>query len=194
MKLAKLTILLALAVGAASISTGCKTKHPPVTKVGPGGTGTDASPGTGGKLGTGSTEGLSSTTGIPANAPGAHAGWIPNAEALAGDTVHFDYDSAVVKPGEQSKLAAVAEYLKSNSANAVNIEGHCDERGTEEYNRALGDRRAQALREELAKSGIDASRVDTVSFGKDRPADSAHDEGAWKQNRRGVFIVLSPPK
>jgi peptidoglycan-associated lipoprotein len=108
--------------------------------------------------------------------------------------VYFDYDSSVIKPSEKSKVAAVADYLKSNSANAVKIEGHCDERGTEEYNRSLGERRALALREELVGLGTDAARVDTISYGKDRPASPGHDEAAWKMNRRGGFIVLTPPK
>src|SRR5262249_19328595 len=102
--------------------------------------------------------------------------------------------SSVVRPGEKSKISAVADYLKSNQMTAVEIEGNCDERGTEEYNRSLGERRALALREQLIGLGIDASRVDTVSYGKDRPADPGHDEAAWKQNRRGEFVLETPPK
>ena len=139
-------------------------------------------------------DGVSGTplSGIP-QGPG-HPGWPEDAETLKADTVYFDYDSSVIKPSEKTKVGAVADYLKSNSANAVKIEGHCDERGTEEYNRSLGERRALALREELVGLGTDATRVDTISYGKDRPASPGHDEAAWKQNRRGVFIVLTPPK
>jgi peptidoglycan-associated lipoprotein len=198
MKPTRFTLLFVSGLIALLAATGCKTKTPPLTDVNKGhgvtGSGDNPDPGAGNKLaGTGSGAGVSSG-GIPANPAGAHAGWIPHPDILQADTVRFDFDSAVINPGEQSKVAAVADYLKSNASDAVNIEGHCDERGTEEYNRALGDRRAQALREELAKLGIDATRVDTVSFGKDRPADPGHDETAWKQNRRGVFIVLTPPK
>ena len=120
--------------------------------------------------------------------------WIPNPEILQADTVHFDFDSSVVKASEKPHVAAVADYLKANNANAVKIDGHCDERGTEEYNRALGERRALALRETLVALGIDAGRVDTATFGKDRPIDPGHDESAWKKNRRGEFVVLTPPK
>jgi len=112
---------------------------------------------------------------------------------LKADTVHFDYDSSVVKAGEKPKVEAVADYLKGNRSSAVKIEGHCDERGTEEYNRALGERRALALREELARLGIDPGRVDTISYGKDRPVDTGRDESAHRKNRRGEFVVLTPP-
>jgi len=123
-----------------------------------------------------------------------HPGWPEDASALQADTVHFDFDSSVVKASERPKLSAVADFLKANSADAVKIEGHCDERGTEEYNRALGERRALALREALVGMGVDATRVDTLSYGKDRPEDPGHDAAAWQKNRRGVFIVLTPPK
>ena len=75
----------------------------------------------------------------------------------------------------------------------MRVEGNCDERGTEEYNRALGERRALAVREELIRLGIGPTEVDTISYGKDRPVAQGHDESAWKLNRRDDFIVLSPP-
>jgi len=131
--------------------------------------------------------------GIPFTGPG-HDGWIANPDILQANTVHFDFDSSVVKSSEKANVAAVAEYLKANTTNAVKVEGHCDERGTEEYNRSLGERRALALRENLVTLGIDPSRVDTATFGKDRPIDPGHDESAWKKNRRGQFVVLTPPK
>jgi peptidoglycan-associated lipoprotein len=131
--------------------------------------------------------------GIPFTGPG-HDGWIANPDILQANTVHFEFDSSVVKSSEKANVAAVADYLKGNSTNAVKIEGHCDERGTEEYNRSLGERRALALRESLVTLGIDPNRVDTATFGKDRPVDSGHDESAWKKNRRGQFVVLTPPK
>src|SRR5437899_12093675 len=95
---------------------------------------------------------------------------------------------------EKPKVAKVAEYLKTRASDAVRVDGHCDERGTEEYNRSLGERRALALREELVRLGIDPTRVDTISYGEDRPADPGHDESAWRKNRRGEFILLTPPK
>jgi peptidoglycan-associated lipoprotein len=104
--------------------------------------------------------------------------------------VLFDYDSARIRPSEISKLEAVAAYLRSNPGKLV-IEGHCDERGTAEYNRALGERRALAARDELVKLGIEASRMSTISYGKDRPVDMGHDEAAWAKNRRCEFVVVS---
>jgi peptidoglycan-associated lipoprotein len=125
--------------------------------------------------------------------PDIRKDWPRNAEILKADTVHFDFDSSVVKASEKSKVEAVAEYLKANPNNALEIDGHCDERGTEEYNRSLGERRALALREAVAQLGIDSSRIDTVSYGKDKPADPGHDETAWRQNRRGEFLVEIAP-
>ena len=131
-------------------------------------------------------------TGTP-QGPG-HPFWVEDAQALKTDTVYFDFDSSVLKASEKPKVAAVADYLKANAVVAVKVEGNCDERGTEEYNRSLGERRALAVREELIRLGIDPTRVDTISYGKDKPAVPGHDEAAWKENRRDDFIVLTPPK
>jgi peptidoglycan-associated lipoprotein len=111
---------------------------------------------------------------------------------LAAHTVHFAYDSSVVKSSEKGNVEAVATYMKANSGVFLLIEGHCDERGTEEYNRALGERRALALREALVADGVDAQKVTTRSFGKDKPVATGNDEAAWSQNRRGEFVVLHP--
>ena len=115
-----------------------------------------------------------------------------NRAALAAHTVHFDFDSAVVKSGEKANVEAAAAYLKANPNVGLLIEGNCDERGTEEYNRSLGERRALAIRELVVASGVEADRVVTVSFGEDKPEASGHDEAAWAINRRGVFVVLLP--
>jgi peptidoglycan-associated lipoprotein len=120
------------------------------------------------------------------------ANMIQDRAALAAHTVHFDFDSSVVKSSERSRVDAVAAALKSDQASKLLIEGHCDERGTEEYNRSLGERRALALRESLAIMGIDPMRVKTVSFGEDKPVDPGHDESSYRQNRRGEFILLHP--
>ena len=104
--------------------------------------------------------------------------------------VLFDYDSARIRPSEDSKLQTVAAYLKANPGKLV-IEGHCDERGTAEYNRALGERRAIAARDELEKLGVDTSRMSTISYGKDRPSDPGHDESAWAKNRRDEFVIVN---
>ncbi|MEJ0088241.1 MAG: OmpA family protein [Limisphaerales bacterium] len=113
-------------------------------------------------------------------------------EALAAYTVHFAFDSSAIKSSEESNLQAVAAALKSDANAKLLIEGNCDDRGTEEYNRSLGERRALAAREALAKDGIDPARVRTISYGKDRPADPAHDEAAWAKNRRDDFVLLHP--
>jgi peptidoglycan-associated lipoprotein len=109
--------------------------------------------------------------------------------AFANQTVHFAFDSAAVLTKEEDKLVIISEKLKSDASAKLLIEGHCDERGTEEYNRSLGERRALALREALARAGIDSNRIRTISYGKDKPADSGHDEAAWNKNRRGEFIL-----
>ena len=113
-------------------------------------------------------------------------------DALAQYTVHFAFDSSVVKDSEQSKLDIVADKLKANPNARLLIEGNCDERGTEEYNRSLGERRALALREELVKKGVPADNIHTISYGKDKPVDDGHDEAAWSKNRRGDFVLCLP--
>jgi len=117
---------------------------------------------------------------------------VPDRAALAAHTVYFDFDSSVLKGSEQAKLDAVASVLRTDTAAKLLIEGHCDERGTEEYNRALGERRALALREALVVAGLDAMRIRSLSFGEDKPADPGHDESAWRKNRRGEFVLMHP--
>lgn len=120
-------------------------------------------------------------------------GMLANREQFKANTVYFDYDKSVVKADGKANLQAVATYLKGHSDNKVAIEGHCDERGTEEYNRALGERRALSARDALIGLGIGADRVVTRSFGEDKPAELGHDEAAWSKNRRAEFILLTPP-
>ena len=197
MKLTRTANLLALTLVIAVAAVGCKKNPYGVTKLpgyGPGGVngpgqGEMANPNPGGTNGVDYTN-----SGIPSNNPIAHDGWLEDSAIFKANTIYFDFDSSVVKTSEKANATAVADYLKSHAAQAVRVEGNCDERGTEEYNRALGDRRAQAIRETLVSLGIDATRVDTISYGKDRPAEQGHDDSAWKKNRRGDFILLSPPK
>lgn len=113
-------------------------------------------------------------------------------EAFAANTIHFDYDKAIVKASEVGKLQAVIAALKASPQNKLLIEGHSDERGTEEYNRALGDRRALSIRQRLAKSGISPDRLRTISYGEDKPAELGHTEAAWAKNRRGELVLLKP--
>jgi peptidoglycan-associated lipoprotein len=108
------------------------------------------------------------------------------------DTVYFAFDRSNVKPSEMSKVQAVANYLKNQSEMKVLVEGHCDERGTPEYNRALGERRALSVRESLVHLGVSGDRIQTLSYGEDRPADPGHSESAWEKNRRGEFVLMKP--
>ena len=115
-----------------------------------------------------------------------------DASTLAAETVLFDYDRSTVKSSEVPKVQRVATYLKNQPSAMLRVEGNCDERGTEEYNRSLGERRALAVRELLLASGIGPDRVSTVTYGEDKPADPGHDEAAWTKNRRADFVVLNP--
>jgi peptidoglycan-associated lipoprotein len=124
---------------------------------------------------------------------GDHNGWIADTSSLADQTIHFDYDKSAIKSREEAKVDAVADYLKNHANVAVRVEGNCDERGTEEYNRSLGERRALAARERIVSAGVDASRVDIITYGKDKPVDQGHDEAAFSKNRRDEFVVLTPP-
>lgn len=117
-----------------------------------------------------------------------------NRTEFADQTVYFDFDKSNIKPSEISKLEIVAKRMKENfPGKKLLIEGHCDERGTEEYNRALGDRRALSVREKLVQLGLDAAIVHTITFGEEKPADPGHTPAAWDKNRRGELILLSPP-
>jgi peptidoglycan-associated lipoprotein len=115
-----------------------------------------------------------------------------NFEILKAETVYFDYDKASVKSSEVPKVQRVATYLKNQQNAYLRVEGNCDERGTEEYNRSLGERRALAVRELLAASGIAADRITTLTNGEDKPSDTGHDETAWSKNRRADFVVITP--
>ena len=103
--------------------------------------------------------------------------------------VYFGFDSSVVPQGEIEKIDAVAQHLESNADRVVVVEGNCDERGSNEYNMALGENRAGIIRNYLVQSGIDASRIQTRSYGEEKPAVDGHDEGAWALNRRGDFAI-----
>jgi peptidoglycan-associated lipoprotein len=106
------------------------------------------------------------------------------------DTVLFDYDSAQIVEAERAKAEAVASYLKGNPTTGVILEGHCDERGSNEYNMSLGERRSLALRAYLLNLGIDNARIQTRSYGEERPKDPGHNEDAWRVNRRVEFVFL----
>lgn len=110
--------------------------------------------------------------------------------AQAGDRVFFDFDSASLTAEARTTLNAIADYvISSDAVESVTIEGHCDERGTREYNLALGDRRAVSIKKYLVGLGVDASKIATISYGKDKPAYQGHTADVWAKNRRGVVVL-----
>lgn len=106
-----------------------------------------------------------------------------------GDRVFFDYDKSDLKPEARRQIERWASFLRTNANATITIEGHCDERGTREYNLALGERRANAAKNFLVSMGIEPRRVATISYGKERPAVNGSNEAAWSQNRRSVAVV-----
>ena len=106
-----------------------------------------------------------------------------------GDRVFFDFDKAVIMAAAEKTLKRQAAWLKQYGGVTVTVEGHCDERGTREYNLALGERRANAVKNYLVALGVDAGRIATISYGKERPEALGHNEAAWSQNRRSVTAV-----
>ncbi|MGA3267821.1 MAG: OmpA family protein [Verrucomicrobiota bacterium] len=196
MKTTKLIYPLVLALVAVLATTGCKHKPAKVTPLPgqPAFVGNENNPTT-----------LPSTPPINPN-EGANQGPLPQASletfegmvkdssALAAYTIHFAFDSSVIRSSEKPNLAQVASVLGSDPSTKLLIEGNCDERGTEEYNRSLGERRALAAREALTALGVDPSRIRTLSNGKDKPVNPGHDESAWSQNRNDQFILLRQPK
>lgn len=107
------------------------------------------------------------------------------------ETVYFAFNSASLTGEAKSKLKATAEFLSDNKEVQLQIEGHCDERGGVQYNLALGERRAKSVKRYLTSLGVSSRRLSTISFGKERPVSSGHDEDAWDQNRRGNFVVTA---
>ncbi len=139
----------------------------------------------------GSAGGGAAASTAPAAAP--RTGPVPGSQqdlvVNVGDRVFFDLDKSDLKPEARRTLERQAAWLKQYGNVAVTIEGHCDERGTREYNLALGDRRAKAASNYLVSLGIPANRIKTISYGKERPAVLGSNEAAWSQNRRGVTVV-----
>ncbi len=110
-------------------------------------------------------------------------------KTVANEDVFFDYDSAALTPAAQEVLKNKSAILGKYSGVSVTIEGHCDERGTNEYNLALGERRAESAKNFLVSLGVNASRLKTISYGEEKPADAGKDESAWAKNRRAHFAV-----
>jgi peptidoglycan-associated lipoprotein len=139
-----------------------------------------------------STPPAPSGPGGPIGGPGG-PGYAPGSQqdlaATAGDRVFFAYDQSTISPEGQQILERQAEWLKRYANVSVTIEGHCDERGTREYNLALGERRAQAVKNVLVALGIPAARIQTISYGKERPIIVGSDEAGYAQNRVGITTV-----
>ena len=137
-------------------------------------------------------------TGTPTpGGPGPDVGPIPGsqqhfAQAMQGrDTIYFDTDMFNIDPEDQTALRQQAQYMQQYPQIRATIEGHADERGTREYNLALGERRANAAKNFLVSLGIGAERLTTVSYGKERPVALGSNEQAWAQNRRAVTVILN---
>jgi len=142
-----------------------------------------SSPQTGGAAG---SEGAAG--GISAPRPGTQEDLVAN----VGDRVFFDFNKWNVRPDQRATLDKQAAWLKRFPQVTVTIEGHCDERGTREYNLALGAKRAAAAKNYLVAAGINPNRIDTISYGKERPEVVGSNEDAWRQNRRAVTVVKQP--
>jgi len=186
----KYFVIIGLAL--AFVATGCKPKPKNLTPLPPGQTGRPVDQGPSGLPGGGTIK--SDEVGsvpLPDDLNDLSR-FNQDRAALAAHTVHFAYDSSAIRSSEKAHVQAVAEFMKGASGVALLIEGHCDERGTEEYNRSLGERRALALREALMALGADSGRITTRSFGKDRKIDLGASEAAHARNRRGEFVILRP--
>jgi peptidoglycan-associated lipoprotein len=103
--------------------------------------------------------------------------------------IYFDFDRYEIRPGDRRILDANAQWLKEHGNQLVLIEGHCDERGTNEYNLGLGDRRARATMNYLVSQGVQAGRISVISYGEERPVCTEHNESCWQKNRRAAFLV-----
>jgi peptidoglycan-associated lipoprotein len=136
-----------------------------------------------GGAGAGGTSG--SGTGISAPQPGSAEDFVVN----VGDRVFFDFDKYTLKPDARSVLQRQATWLNKFPSVTISVEGHCDERGTREYNLALGERRANSAKNYLVALGVNPNRIRTISYGKERPAVTGANDAAWSQNRRAVTLV-----
>lgn len=114
-----------------------------------------------------------------------------NGKAGGLKTVYFGFDSSNLEGDTKEAVKANAEYLKANANVDVQVEGHCDERGGRQYNLALGERRAKAVRDYLVAMGVESKRISTISYGNERPKAEGNDESAWSQNRRANFVVTA---
>ena len=176
MKLVKLLVLPVLAT--TLVMTGCASRKP-AAEIQAGQNPSGAT--------TVNTQGLSEDAALSAqNLTGASAKGVTEANKafLAKRVVHFDYDSSELSNDDYQTLQAHAQFLMANANSKVALTGHTDERGTREYNMALGERRAKAVESFLITNGVNAGQLEAVSYGKEMPVNPGHDENAWKENRR----------
>ena len=171
--------LTAATLAAALAIAGCSKKAP--EEIPPPPLGSEGTVEAGTETGAGET---GAVTGVAL--PGSRADFVQSAGSAR---IFFETDSSTIDDQDRAVLDSQAAWLQSNSTVRVTVEGHADERGTREYNLALGDRRANAAKNYLAARGVDASRMTVISWGKERPEALGSDEGAWAQNRRAVTVV-----
>jgi peptidoglycan-associated lipoprotein len=175
--------LLLVALLAIGLGAGCGHKRKNVIQ-GPGG-----AQSTGGGSGRGDTGGMGGDINSVPPTGGAGIDFPSTEETGPLAPVYFEYDSATVTADAQQILQHHALWIKDHPGSRIALEGHCDERGTVEYNLALGEQRARAVYDYLTSLGVPGTRLSTVSFGKERPVDPGHNEQAWAKNRRVHFAV-----
>ena len=163
-------ILTGLALGAALIATAGCTKKEPMTQIPP----SEQAPSSGNN-----------------NDDGAGPLNEQFKRGVTSNTIHFAFDQYDIDPEARAILDSQAAWLRAHPQANITIEGHCDERGTREYNLALGDRRANSAKNYLAAAGISPGRITTISYGKERPIALGSDDASWAQNRRAVTIVIN---
>ena len=173
-KMTQVALMATMAVAVA----GCSRNRPPA----------DLPPDPAGG-GYGNTGGAGGAGGMGAAVPGSQADFVAS---VAADRVFFDTDSYTIDDQDRATLASQAQWLARYPNVRVTVEGHADERGTRDYNLALGERRANAARNYLASIGVDPSRITVVSYGKERPAALGSDEQSYAQNRRAVTVTIQP--
>lgn len=201
MKRAKFLNFLILSILLVSVGAGCKKNPKNITHIPANQRAIGNNPNLGNPIRPGSDTGGAVNLGDASGRPlGDGESLLPepidgdqDRATFAQETVHFEYDRSAVKPSEMPKLERVATFLKNTPGVQLIIEGHCDERGTEEYNRSLGERRAISLREILIqRHSLESGRITTVSFGEDKPVSLEKTEEAYAANRRGEFVLLRP--
>ena len=149
----------------------------------------DAAGASGASSTTSSSDTSASASGSDSSSGAAAAATPAEELASIGDRVFFDYDSSALGAEAKATLAAQAAFLAANPAVTITVEGHCDERGTREYNLALGERRATAARDYLVAQGVNAARIKTISYGKERPSFIGSNPYAYSKNRRAVSVI-----